>query len=134
MNEIVNNFLLKGNKFTPEMHLRQPGFTYSACGPFTKNKKRIKNIKETGDSKYICQNKLDKACFQHGMAYGDFNDLNRRTFADKLLRLKHIILLKIQNMIDIKELLLQWLINLLIKKPLVAVLKFKAFIMRCRYL
>ena len=88
MNEIVNNFLLKGNKFMPEMHLRQPGFTYSTCGPFTKNKKRIKNIKETGDSKYICQNKLDKACFQHGMAYGDFNDLNRRTFADKLLRHK----------------------------------------------
>ena len=42
----------------PEMRLRQPGFTYSACWPFTKNKERIKNIKETGDSKYIYQNEL----------------------------------------------------------------------------
>ena len=66
----------------PEMHLRQPGFTYSACGPFTKNKE----FKETGDSKYIYQNELDKACFQHDMAYGDFKDLIRRTFADKVLR------------------------------------------------
>ena len=70
----------------PEMHLRQPRCTYSACGPFTKNKERIKKIKETGDSRYIYQNKLGKACFQHDMAYGDFKDLNRITFADKLLR------------------------------------------------
>ena len=55
----------------PEMHLRQPGFTYSTCGPFTRNKERIQKFKETGDSRYIYQNKLDKACFQHGMAYGD---------------------------------------------------------------
>ena len=47
----------------PKMNLRQPGFTYSACGPFTKNKKRINKIKETGDSRYIYQNKLDRACF-----------------------------------------------------------------------
>ena len=69
----------------PEMHLRQPGFTYKACGPFTKNKERIKRIKETGDSRYIYQNKLHKACFQHDMTNGDFKDLARRTFADKLL-------------------------------------------------
>ena len=69
----------------PEMHLRQPGFTYSACSPFTKNKERIKKFKETGDLRHIYQNKLDKACFQHDMAYGDFKDLNRRTFADKVL-------------------------------------------------
>ena len=56
----------------PEIHLRQPGFTYSACGRFTKNKKRIQKIKETGDSRYIYQNETDKACFQHDMAYGDF--------------------------------------------------------------
>ena len=72
----------------PEMHLRQPGFTYHACGPFTKNKKRIQNFKETGDSRYIYQNELDKACFQHDMVYGDFKDLKRRTFADKVLRYK----------------------------------------------
>ena len=53
MNEIVNKFLLAGDKFMPEMHLRQPGLTYSDCGPFTKNKGRIQNFKETGDSQYI---------------------------------------------------------------------------------
>ena len=68
------------------MHLRQPGFTYSACGPFTKNKKRIQKFKETGDTSYIYKNELDKACFQHDMAYGDFKDLPKRTAADKLLR------------------------------------------------
>ena len=86
MNEIVNYFLLARDKFMPEMHLRQPGFTYSACGPFTKNKERIEKFKETGDSRHIYQNELGKACFQHDMAHGDFKDLNRRTFADKLLR------------------------------------------------
>ena len=70
----------------PEVHLKQPGFTYSACGPFTKNKERIKKFKETGDSRCIYQNELDKACFLHDMAYGDFKDLNRRTAADKVLR------------------------------------------------
>ena len=84
MNEIVNKFLLAGDKFMPEMHLRQPGFTYSACGPFTKNKERIQKFKETGDSRYIYQNELDKACFQHNMAYGDFKDLTRRTGSDKI--------------------------------------------------
>ena len=85
MNEIVNKFLLAGDKFMPEMHLRQPGFTYSACGPFTKNKVRMKKFKETGDTRYIYLNKLDKACFQHDMAYGGFKDLNGRTAADKVL-------------------------------------------------
>ena len=82
MNEIANKFLLAGDKFMPEMHLRQPGFTYSACGPFTKNKERIQKFKETGDTNYIYKNELDKACFQHDMAYGDFKDLNRGIFAD----------------------------------------------------
>ena len=74
MNEIVNKFLLAGDKFVLEMHLKQPEFTYSACGPFTKNKVRIKKFKETGDTSYIYENKFDKACFQHDMAYGDFKD------------------------------------------------------------
>ena len=86
MNEIVNKFLLAGDKFMPEMHLKQPGFTYSACGPFTKNKERIQKFKETGDTSYIYKNELDKACFQHDMAYGDFKDLARRTPSDKFLR------------------------------------------------
>ena len=86
MNEIVNKFLLAGDKFMPEMHLRQPGFTYSACGPFTKNKERIQKFKETGDSRCIYQNKQNKACFQHDIAYGDFKDSTRRTAFDKILR------------------------------------------------
>ena len=88
MNEIVNKFLLAGNKFMSEINLRQPGFTYSACGPFTKNKERIKKFKETGDASYIYKNELDRACFQHDMAYGDFKDLSKRSIADKLLRYK----------------------------------------------
>ena len=67
------------------MHLKQPGFTYSACGPFTKNKQRIQKFMETGDINYIYRNELDKACFQHNMAY-NFKDLKRRTFPDKVLR------------------------------------------------
>ena len=63
MNEIVNKFLLAGDKFMPKMHLRQPGFTHSACGPFTKNKERIQKFKEANDSEYIYQNELNKACF-----------------------------------------------------------------------
>ena len=63
MNEIVNRFFLAGNEFIPEMHLRQSGFICSACGPFTKNKERIQKFKETRDSRYIYQNKVDKACF-----------------------------------------------------------------------
>ena len=86
MNEIVNAFLLVSDKYMPEMHLRQPEFTYSARGPFTKNKERIQRFKETGDTSYIYKNELDKACFQHDMAYGDFKDLTKRTAADKVLR------------------------------------------------
>ena len=86
MNEIVNKFLLTGDKFMPEMHLKQPGFAYSACGPFTKNKEWIKKFNETGDTNYIYKNELDKARFQHDMAYGDFKDLNKRTISDKVLR------------------------------------------------
>ena len=72
MSEIVNKFLLAGDKFIPEMHLRQPGFIYSACGTFTKNNERIQKFKGTGDSRFIYQNKLDKVCLQHDMVYGDF--------------------------------------------------------------
>ena len=69
----------------PEMHLRQPVFTYSAYGPFTKNKERIQKFKETSGSQYIYQNELDKACFQHDMAYGGFKDLPWRTVSNKIL-------------------------------------------------
>ena len=65
-------FLLTGDKFMPEMHLRQPGFISGACGPFTKNKQRIQKFMQTGDANYIYKNELDKACFQHDMVYGKY--------------------------------------------------------------
>ena len=85
MNSIINICLLAGDKFMPQMHLRQPQFTYSACGPFTKHKQRTKKFKETGDTKYIYKNELDKACFAHDAAYSDSKDLTKRTVAEKVL-------------------------------------------------
>ena len=84
MNLIVNKYLLTVDKFMPEMHLKQPGFTYSACGPFTKNKQRIQKFMQTGDTNYIYQNELNKACFQYDIAYGKYKDLERRTQSDKV--------------------------------------------------
>ena len=86
MSEIINKCLLVGDKFMPEMNLRQPGFTYSACGPFTKNKERIEKFMQTGNTDFIYKNELDKACFQHDMAYGKSKDLVKRTQSDKVLR------------------------------------------------
>ena len=86
MNNAINKFLLAGDKFMPEMHLRQPRFVYSACGPFTRHKERIKEFKRTGDTRYIYRNELDKACFQHDSAYADHKDLINRTKSDKVLR------------------------------------------------
>ena len=77
---LLSSLFLLGDKFMPEMHLNLhvvPGFTYSACGPFTKNKERIQKFKETGDSRYIYQKEQDKACFQHDMASGDLEDFTR---------------------------------------------------------
>ena len=85
---IIKKFFLAGDKFMPEMHLRQPQFVYSACGPFTRHKKRIKKFKQTGDTRYIYRNELDKACFQHDSAYADLKDLKNMTKADKVLREK----------------------------------------------
>ena len=86
MNNIINKFLLAGDKFMPEMHLRQLRFVYSACVPFTRHKERIKKFKQTGDTRYIYRNELDKACFQHDSAYADHKDLINRTKSDKVLR------------------------------------------------
>ena len=86
MNEIINKFLLVGDRFMSEMHLKQPGFIYSACGPFTKNKERIQKFKKQEIQAIFTKNELDKACFQHDMAFGDFKDSKRRTASDKILR------------------------------------------------
>ena len=86
MNEIVNKFLLVGDKFMPEMHLKQPVFNYSACGPFTKNKERIQKFKETGDTNYIYKKELDKACFQHDMVIEILKIQQKEQLLLKILR------------------------------------------------
>ena len=88
MSDIINKFLLAGDKFMPVMHLRQPavfnknkkqpGFTYSVCGPFPKNRRRIQKFIETGDTNYIYKNELDKTCFQNDMTYRNFKDLKKK--------------------------------------------------------
>ena len=115
MNEIVHKFLLAGDKFMPEMHLKQPGFTYSACGPFTKNKKRLERFMQTGNTDYIYKNDLDKGCFQHDMAYGKYRDLAKRTESDRALRDKSFKIASNPNDDDMKEDWLQWFTSFLIK-------------------
>ena len=86
MNNIINKFLLAGDKFMPEMHLRQPRFVYSACGPFTRHKERIKEFKSTGDSRLLYRKELDKACFKHDAAYAKYKDVEDRLISDQKLR------------------------------------------------
>ena len=85
MNETVTKCLLAGDKFMPEMHLKQPGFTCSACGPFTRNKERMEKFMETGSTDFIYRIELDKACFRHDVAYVKSKDLTKRTQSDKFL-------------------------------------------------
>ena len=86
MNETVAKFLLAGDTFMPETNLKQPGFTYSGCGLFTKNKETIEKFMQTGNTHYIYKNDLDKAYFQHDMAYGKYKDLDKKTQSDKVLK------------------------------------------------
>ena len=97
MNNVINKLLLVGDKFMPEMHLRQPQFTHSACGPFTKHKQRIQKFKETGDTNCIHKNELDKACCAHDAAYSDSKDLTKRTVGDKILKNRAFNIAKDQN-------------------------------------
>ena len=85
MNEIINNILLTGDKFMPELHLRQPGFTYSACQPFTKHE-RIQKFRGKGDLKQIYKNELGKACFANDAAYSKSKNIAKRTISDKILK------------------------------------------------
>ena len=85
MNEIVNKFLLVGDRFMPEMHLKQPGFTYSACGPFTKSKERIESLCKL-EIQIFYRNELGKACFQYNMAYDKIKDLVKTAQSDKSLK------------------------------------------------
>ena len=105
-NEIVNNYLVAVDKFMPEMHLKQPGFTYSVCGPYTKNKERTQKFKETGDTKCIYRNELDEACFQHDMVYGDFEDLARRAADPKYSEYQRGLAFVVYKFFDKKSALL----------------------------
>ena len=129
MNEIVNEILLAGDKYMPKMHLWQPEFTYSACGPFTKSKEKRQKFKETRNSQNIYQNKLDKACFQHDTAYGDFKDLTRRTSSDKVLRVNAFGIANDPRYYRYQRGLASMVtcFNFLIKKLLVVVLKLRIF-------
>ena len=129
MNETINKFSLTGDKFMPEMHLRQPEFTYSCCGPFPKNKERINKFKETGDSRYIYQNELDKTCFQHHMACEDFKYLNRRTATDKVLCDKTFDIAK-NLKYDRCQRGLASMVYKFFDKKLIVVLKMKIFLIR----
>ena len=86
MNKIINKFLLTGDKFMPQLHLKQPEFTYSACGPSTKHCERIKKFRETGNLKHLYGNELEKACFAHDAAHSHSKDLVNRTISDKILK------------------------------------------------
>ena len=86
MNKIINKCLLTGDKFMPELHLKQPGFTYSACGPITNHRERIQKFREAGNLKQLYINELEKACFAHDAAYSNSKDLAKRTISDKILK------------------------------------------------
>ena len=79
---------MTGDKFIPELHLKQPGFTYRACGPFTKDRERRQKFRKTGSLKHLYRNELDKACFAHDAAYSDSKDLVKRTISDKILKIR----------------------------------------------
>ena len=83
MNKTVNKVLLTGDKFMRELHLKQPGITYSACGLFTKHRQKFT---ETGNLKHLHRNGLDKACFAHDEAYSNSKDIVTRTISDKVLK------------------------------------------------
>ena len=86
MNKIVDRFLLTGDKFMPELHLKQPGFTYSTCGPITKHCERIQKFRETDNLRHLHGNKVDKTCFAYNAPHSDSTDLAKRTISDKILR------------------------------------------------
>ena len=86
MNEISHNVLLEGDTFMPEMHFRQPRFVYSACGPFTRHKERIKEFKRTGNINLLYRNASDKDCFKHDAAYAKYKDVENRLIADDKLK------------------------------------------------
>ena len=98
MNKINSNFLLNGDKFMPELYLKQQGSTYSVCGIFCCE--RIQNFRKTGNLKHLYRNEWHKACFVYDSAYSDSKDLAKRTILNKIELMK---LLEMLNMMNIKE-------------------------------
>ena len=86
MNKIINKFLLTGDTFMPELHLKESEFTYIACGPFTKHREKIQKFRETGNLKHLYKNELDKACFAHDAAYSDSKYIAKRNVSGKILK------------------------------------------------
>ena len=117
MNKLVKKLLLAWDKLTAGMHLKHPGLTYIACGPFTKNKWRIQRSKKKGDSKCIYRIELDKSPFRHDIAYGDFKDLARRTATDKVLHDKLFNITKNPKYDGCQRSLASMVYNVLIKSP-----------------
>ena len=110
MNEIVSQFLLAGDKFMPEMHLTKPEFIIYLMDHLPKAKKKSKNLKKLKiQVKLEKRNQIKLAFNMHDMAYRDFRDFPRRTACENILRDKAFNIAKIQIMMDIKEVLLQWL-------------------------
>ena len=103
MNKIINKSLLTRDKFMPELYLKQPGFAYSACGPFTKHHKKIHKFRESGNLKHIYKNKLDKACLAHDAGYSDNIDLAKRTISHKILKDRAYKIAINIYMMDVKE-------------------------------
>ena len=128
MNAMVNKLFLAEDTVMSEMHLKQPGLTYNACGPFTIKYKINEKIQRNWRFRNIYQNKLDQACFQHDMASGWFKDLNRRRTADKVLHDKAFNLdknLKCNSYQSGLTSTWTWFINVFIKNILVEQLKNK---------
>ena len=86
MIKTINKFLLTGVKFMPELHLKQSGFTYSACRPFTKHREKVQKFKETSNLKHLYRNELDKACFAYDAVCSESKDLTKKTISDKILK------------------------------------------------
>ena len=125
MNVIINKFFLAGDKSIPKLHLRQPVFTYSAYGAFIKKKEELKNLnKQDIQDRFIKTNWI-KLTFNMILLTKTLKIYLEEQFPIKYYVIKHLILLRIQNMMDVEEVLHRWIISSLIKQLQVVLLKVK---------
>ena len=116
MNKTNNKLLLTADNFMPELHLKQPEFTCSACGPLTKHRERIQKFRGTGNVKHLYRNKLDKACFAHDEAYSDSKGLAKKTISDKILKNRAYAIARNHGYDEYQRALPTWFISFLIRK------------------